>query len=451
MMTRRSSRITLLLSGAFFWLAMGHNAAAQPPIDWGSVQTEATAILQRYVQIDTSNPPGETVRAADFLTEILRSEGFDVVRYESAPGKVIVYTRLRGQGAKKTILLLHHMDVVPVDRTNWQRDPFGGEVVDGFLWGRGSVDMKGIGVSHLLAILLLKRQQIPMDRDVIFMAVPDEEIGGALGTRWMIKNHFAELDPEYVLDEGGFGSRDQFSNGKLVYGIAVAEKKALWIKVRAEGISGHGSQPHSQNPNDKLVRALERMLSVPSTIGETQVVREFEKKVGSLADNKFTNAIRRSTVSLTTLRSGVGDPPKVNVIPSFAEATLDCRILPGISKQEWMLDLQRRLADPELKLEVIYESDDPMVTDWNTPLYRALEAAILHQHKDAIVAPLMLPYGTDSNAFRKSGVKSYGINPLVLPADIIATMHADNERLPVGELGKAVQVFYEAIRAMNSQ
>src|SRR5262249_37715595 len=228
------------------------------------------------------------------------------------------------------------MDVVPADKSQWPVDPFAAQIKDGHLWGRGAFDMKGQAVAQILAFLRLKRDNVPLNRDVILLAHPDEEVGGAMGARWMIANHYAELDPEYVIDEGGFGSRDLFASNKLVYGIAVAEKKIVWLKLRAEGVAGHGSQPTDQNPNDRLVRARQRLLADSPADGarrlqpsgrEPSVIDIMQAKVGPLAPNKFTNAIQKSTISLTWFRSGVGDPPKINVIPSVAEAGLDCRVL----------------------------------------------------------------------------------------------------------------------------
>src|SRR3954447_20933812 len=229
-----------------------------------SQDDELVRLLRAYVQIDTSNPPGDTRKAADFLAGVLEREGIPVTRYESEPGKAIIYARLKATvspPAGKAIVLLHHMDVVPADKSQWKVDPFGATIQGNELWGRGAMDMKGAGIAHLLAFVRLKRENVPLSRDVILLAEPDEEVGGALGARWMIANHYAELDPEYVIDEGGFGSRDLFAPGKLVYGISVAEKKIVWLKLRAEGVAGHGSQPHDQNPNDRLVKALARLLS----------------------------------------------------------------------------------------------------------------------------------------------------------------------------------------------
>jgi acetylornithine deacetylase/succinyl-diaminopimelate desuccinylase-like protein len=432
---RRSNWVRIFLVSVSFVSSVVDRRVlyAQNP-DWGAVADEATRILQDYVRIDTSNPPGDTRKAADFFAGILEREGVPVTRYESAPGKAIVLARLKATAsppAGKPILLLQHFDVVPADRTQWKTDPFSATIQDDALWGRGAFDMKGLGVSHLMAFLLLKRQHVPLSRDVILLAEPDEESGGAQGARWMIANHYADLDPEYVLDEGGFGSADLLSPGKLVYGIATAEKKIVWLKVRAEGTAGHGSQPHDQNPNDRLLRALDRLLA--------------DQPPAPVA-TKFASAIKRSTVSVTWIRSGVGEPPKINVIPSVAEAGLDCRVMPGTSGDQWIAEVKRRLADPSLAIEVINQSDDPIVSPHDTPLYRNLESAIRRLHPDAAVTPILIPYGTDSNAFRPRGAKSYGIFPAVIPAAVVSQMHGDAERVPLAAVRESIQVFFEALR-----
>ena len=347
-------------------------ARAQAP-DWQATGAEAIRTIQEYVRINTSNPPGDVLKAVDFLTGILQREGIPVKRYDSGPGRAIVLARLKGTGTAKPLLLLNHMDVVPTDASRWQHDPFAAQIADGKIWGRGAIDMKGLGVVQLMAFLSLKRQKVPLARDVILMAVPDEETGGTLGAKWMREQHYADIDPEYILDEGGFGSRDLFAPGKLVFGISVAEKKILWLTLRAEGIAGHASQPHDQNPNDRLVRALARLLGEPLPTSSFPIIETMKSRVGPFAANKFNNAIQHSTISLTTMRSGVGDPPKVNVIPSVAEATIDCRVLPGTTKEQWLAEIGRRLGDPSIKIDVAYEGDDPMVTTQDSTFYRALE------------------------------------------------------------------------------
>jgi len=441
--TTRSTVFALVLATA---LVLPVTVNGQNPPDWQAIGTEAVRVIQDYVRINTSNPPGDVVKAADFLTRILEREGIPVKRYDSGPGRSIVVARLKGSGSAKPLLLLNHMDVVPTDASRWQHDPFAAEIADGKIWGRGAMDMKGLGVVQLMAFLSLKRQNVPLARDVILMAVPDEETGGTLGAKWMREQHYADIDPEYMLDEGGFGSRDLFSPGKLVFGISVAEKNILWLKLHAEGVAGHASQPHDQNPNDRLIRALARLLNEPAPSSSFSILEVMKSRVGTFAVNKFTNAIQHSTISLTTLRSGVGDPPKVNVIPSVAEATIDCRVMPGTTKEQWLAEIRRRLGDPAIKVEVTYEGDEPTVTPQDSTFYRALESAVKRRYPEAIVTPMIVPYGTDSNGYRPKGVKSYGFTPVIVPAEAAMSMHGDAEYLPVDAVAPAIQILFDALK-----
>jgi acetylornithine deacetylase/succinyl-diaminopimelate desuccinylase-like protein len=419
---------------------------------------DATSLLQQYIRIDSSNPPGDTTRAADFLESLLKRDGIAVTRYESAPGKAIVLARLtatRTPAAGKPIVLLQHMDVVPADRAQWKVDPFAGILRDNAIWGRGAVDMKGPAIAQALAFIRLKREAVPLARDVILLAEPDEEIGGAGGARWMIQHHYAEIDPGDILDEGGFASDDLFAPGKQVYTVAVAEKKLIWLTVRAEGTAGHGSQPSDANPNDRLTRGLARLLASESADAAPAaelppatraLLATMKTRVGTFAANKFTNAMQRSTVAITWMRSGVGEPPKQNVIPSVAEAGLDCRVLPGITRDQWLADIRRRLGDDSLAVRVVSEGDDAVVSRTETPVFRALERAILQRHPGAIVTPALIPFTTDANSFRPRGVNGYGIVPVPLPADLISQMHGDAERIPIGAVEEAAGVLFEALK-----
>jgi acetylornithine deacetylase/succinyl-diaminopimelate desuccinylase-like protein len=437
------------------WLALGLIAAAADAqtTDWQRVEREALQTLQRYVRIDTSNPPGNVTAAADFLEALLKQEGIEVTRYESGPGRSILLARLKGDGSGgKAILLESHMDVVPTDAARWAHQPFGAEIADGKMWGRGTIDMKGIGTSYLYAFLELHRQRVPLTRDVLLMFVPDEEVGGDMGARWMIEHHYAELDPEYVIDEGGFGSRDMFTPGKLVFGISVAEKRIMWLRLRAEGVAGHGSQPHDKNPNEHLIAALNRVFATPPPAAPFPVVDTMKQRIGApLTENKFNNAIQKSTISLTSLRSGVGDPPRANVIPSVAEAIIDCRVLPGISKEDWLAEIERRVADPTIKIEIISAGDDPTVSPQDSTLYRALESAVTREHPGAIVTPMTVPYGTDGNSYRPRGVKVYGFFPGIIPAASILSMHGDAEFIPTDALGPAIRILFDALKQTASR
>ncbi|WNM58033.1 M20/M25/M40 family metallo-hydrolase [Candidatus Nitrospira allomarina] len=414
-------------------------------VDWKETVGEAVDTLQQYLRFDTTNPPGDVTEAADFLQKALEKEGLTVTRYEAAPGKINIAARIKGTGKAKPILLLHHMDVVPADASRWNgMDPFGGQLKDGHIWGRGAIDMKGTGVLQLYAFLTLARQKIALDRDIIFMAVNDEEIGGTMGTRYMIDHHYDEFDPEYVLDEGGFGSREIFVKGKLVFGVSVAEKRALWLRVTAHGIAGHGSQPHDHNPNDKLMRALTRLFSKPFPTVPNAVLDALETRIGPLTPNQFTSAIRQTTVSLTSLRSGVGDPPKANVIPSLAVATLDARLLPGMDAEAFLAEVQSRLGE-EVDVEVIHPASQSVVTAHDTGMFRALSNTIIRHHPDATVVPMIIPYGTDSRMFRLRGAKCYGILPLVLTTALATSIHGDAERIPVDQFETGIRIYYETL------
>jgi acetylornithine deacetylase/succinyl-diaminopimelate desuccinylase-like protein len=176
-----------------------------------------------------------------------------------------------------------------------------------------------------------------------------------------------------------------------------------------------------------------------------------KSRIGTFASNKFNNAIQHSTISLTTIKSGVGDPPKVNVIPSVAEATIDCRVLPGTTKEQWLAEIRRRLGDPDIKIDVVYESEDPIVTTQDSTFYRALESAVKRRHPDAIVTPMVVPYGTDANSFRPKGVKSYGFTPVIVPAEAAMSMHGDAEYLPVDAVAPAIQILFEALKETVSK
>ncbi len=447
-------RISRALASILIIMAVTAVPAPAEP-DWDAVGAEAIDLLGRYVRIRSVNPPANTTETAAFLVELLEREGIQVRTFESEPGKVNVLARipasggLRGDGG--AVMLLHHMDVVPADPARWPVDPFSGEIRDGNLYGRGAMDMKGLGVIHLLAFVQLKRQGVPLSRDVLLLATADEETGGAGGARFMIEHHWDEMAPEYVLDEGGFGARDILAeDGRLVFSISVGEKKILWVKVVAEGTAGHGSQPTHDNANLRLMEVLASIDRRRSEAEAPALIEALSERIGGLADNKLTRAIRNDTVSVTTLRSGVGDPPKVNVIPSSAEATLDCRLLPSTDMEAFISDLRDAASGAGATIEVINTMADTPVTPHDTPLFAALERAITAEHPDAIVAPFLLPFGTDSNAFRVRGAKAYGLTPMLLDASIIASMHSDAERIPVKELVRGTRILYNTLTDLCS-
>jgi len=420
-------------------------SAAEP--DWDQINRSAVDLLQQYIRIESIDPPANTAEAANFIKRILEENGIPAQLYPSGPnGQTNLVARLAGRDrSKKPLLLMNHLDVVPVDRKAWKMDPFAAVIQNDEIWGRGTMDMKGIAIEQLMAFVTLKKAGITPARDIVMLCTADEETNGSHGIRWMIENHFSDIDAEYVLDEGGFGTRSILAEGKLVFGIAVGEKQTLWLRVRASGTAAHGSQPIPDNANVTLLNALQKAMAL-APAKPHPVVAEMIRTIGApLAANKYTAATQANTVSLTTLASGVGSPVKVNVIPSTAEATLDCRLLPGVNSAEFISEMKARINDPRVAIEEINPPDDPGASPSRTPLFEAMRRAIQKTHPDAIVTPMLVPHGTDSNKLRAKGVIAYGFTPMVLDLSTAGSMHSDTEHIPVAEFQKGIRIFYDVI------
>ena len=426
-------------------LAAGLASAAEP--DWKRLEKEALDFLQQYVRVESIDPPADTRAAANLVKGLLERHGIAARLVPSGPGgQVNLLVRIPGRDrTKKPLLLLNHLDVVPVDRKAWQLDPFAAIIRDGDIWGRGTMDMKGIGAQHMMALVALKEAGITPARDIVMLSTADEENDGTWGIRWMVANQFREIDAEYVLDEGGFGTRDILAQGKLVFGIAVGEKQTVWLRLRAQGTAAHGSQPIPDNANLTLLRAIDKALALPPAKPHPVVAEMIRAIGGPLAKNRYTNAIQGNTASLTTLSAGVGSPAKVNVIPSVAEATIDCRLLPGVNAPEFISEMKARINDPRVTIQMINSPDDPGASSSRTPLFEAIRKAILKSHPDAIVTPMLVPHGTDSVKLRKKGITAYGLTPMVLDMSQALSMHSDREHIPVAEYLKGMRIVYDVL------
>ena len=240
--------------------------AELPRIDWDAVTDEATRLLADFIRIDTSNPPGREAAACEWLAQLFRSEGIDDIAFYDASGdgeygaeRMNMTATMTGDGSKQPLILLSHTDVVPVERQYWDFEPFSGAVVDGIIYGRGALDMKSMGIMELMAMLIIKRQRLPHTRDIVYMALADEEAGGVWGIDWIEQHHPELLDAEYVINEGGWGSAEIFGTRRPAFNCSISEKGPLWLKLVAEGRPGHGSVPHPDNALDRLVRALAKV------------------------------------------------------------------------------------------------------------------------------------------------------------------------------------------------
>ena len=421
--------------------------AAEP--DWGATERRALEFLQSYVRIQTVNPPADSRPAAALFKAELERHGLVPKLYESGALQTILIVRLPGKDRSlKPLLLLNHFDVVPVDRAAWKMDPFGGTVENGYIWGRGTLDMKGIGVQQLFALTLLKDMGVTPERDIVMLCTPDEESGGEMGIQWMIKHHFDEINAEWALDEGGMGTRDIFSKEKkLIFGVAVGEKQLVWLRLRAKGTAGHGSQPIPDNANMILIQAIQKALELAPSVKGNRVVTEMMRVIGTPAENKFMAAIQKNTISLTTLTAGVGSPVKANVIPSNSEATLDCRLLPGVNAEEFVSEMKARINDPRVTIERLSTPVDAGESPSDTVMFRVLSDALRKHHPGAEITPMLVPFGTDSVQLRKRGIPAYGFTPMILDAATAATMHSDSERIPVDEFLKGLHVYFDVLRA----
>ena len=431
----------------------------QPVIDWKEVTEEATDLLCRYIAIDTSNPPGNEEAAALFLADILRREGLESQLYQAAPSRANLSARLPGDGSKRPLILLNHTDVVPAEPPFWQEPPFAGTIRDGVIWGRGALDMKGMAVMELMTFLLLKRHGIPLKRDVVFLALADEEGGGDVGIEWMDRHHPEVMDAEYVLNEGGYGFTELLGVRRPIFNCSIGEKGPLWLKLRAQGTPGHGSVPHDDNSLERLVRALYRVQrwQHPITVlPETEMYLRGLHEGGFLAEmpgegalaqaaqvNPVIRAVLTNTVSVTTCTAGY----KHNVIPALSEASLDCRLLPGQSAEAFVEEVRSIIDDPKVEIEEVYRSET-VSSPVQTELFSILGDVIRERIEKALVLPSISPGFTDSRIFRQRGVVAYGLIPVLLEPVEAATIHGHNERISIENLRLGTQFLFETVRRL---
>jgi acetylornithine deacetylase/succinyl-diaminopimelate desuccinylase-like protein len=435
-----------------------------------SIRADAVATMSRYVQFDTTNPPGNEMPAAEWLRDQLihRDITKDVTIHEPAPGRGLVLARIPGREPLKTLLINHHLDVVAADPSQWTHPPFSGAVADGFVWGRGTLDTKNLGVVFLLALESLLKEGITFRRPIIFSAVPDEETGGSQGMRWLVENHLAALDPEWVWDEGSGGFKGIFGP-QVMFGVAVAEKQIQHLRLVATGEPGHGSLPHDNNANVTLLNALQRILRAPrplcvnataatmfKVIAETQkfpasiLLRNLSNPLmlrlaaQRLSADKLTGALLRDTISLNVLKAGY----KVNVIPERAEAEIDCRLLPDTHADEFHQWLRERIADARVKVEIIEQSPPSGVAPLDTPFYRAVVNAVHRHAPGASVFPLLVPGGTDGRYFRQRGYAAYGFGPMILERQDISRPHGIDERISIENLMLGIEMTRDILKEL---
>jgi acetylornithine deacetylase/succinyl-diaminopimelate desuccinylase-like protein len=452
--------------------AVHAQAAAAPPqatpSSLGTIPDEAFGWLQGLIRINTTNPPGNELAAANYLAAILEKEGIAHEVLEITPGRGIVIGRLSSSAIpdpSKSLLLLAHLDVVGVTREKWSVDPFAAISKDGFLYGRGAIDDKSLVVANLAAIVALKRANTPLDRDVIFLADADEEQFGDSSLKIVIAKYWDKIAAGFALNEGG---PVIMKNGKVLYvGIQTAEKVPINVTVIATGTSGHASQPRPDNAVVHLSAAIAKIGAYQAPMKMTSVVERYFEQIAkveddetskwiralemperrSLADKRVSemslawNAMLRDTVSPTMLTAGV----RANVIPSEARANLNVRLLPGDSLNDVLADLKKLVNDPQIKFEVAPDQGVPSPpSTLDSPLYQTIERVSGQAFPGAAVVPYLAPFSTDSAQLRLHNVQAYGLLPFPLTDEDNLRFHADDERIPLDSFRKGIE-FYSRV------
>jgi acetylornithine deacetylase/succinyl-diaminopimelate desuccinylase-like protein len=428
-------------------------------MDWTGIRDQAVARLQTLLRIDTTNPPGNEAAAADFLAGVLRDEGFEPVVLEGAPGRPSVVARLAGRGERGPLLLQGHTDVVPADPSEWSRPPFGGEVADGCVWGRGALDMKGTLVMQLTALILAKRAGLRPAGDVIFCAVPDEETGGFVGAKFLVEEHPDLVRAEVALGEvGGF---TLFVGGRRFYPIQVTEKVGCGVEITVRGPSGHGSQPIRDGAMAKAADVLTRLTRDRLPMHVHPVTETFIRAVaqadptllglldpgridGVLAElgpaARMYEAILHNTATPTVIEGGY----KSNVIPGAVTVRVDGRLLPGQDLETFMAEVKALLPpDAEVAFRHLPSRTEAPVGEMFDLLARVIEEL----EPGATAVPYLVSGVTDARHFARLGTPTYGFGPVQLTPEMPfwQLFHGADERIPIEGLLFGIKGIYRVI------
>jgi len=430
----------------------------------------AVTWMQQYLRIDTTNPPGHEMQAVAFYKNVLDAEGIENKVFEYTPGRGDLWARLphTTPQAQRPLILLNHMDVVTSDASHWKVPPFSGEIKDGWIWGRGAQDMKDEGLAQLVVMVMLKREKIALDRDIIFLAVADEEAEGT-GTDWFIAHQRDLLEnAEFLINEGG---ENLLENGHVKYvGVDVGEKTTFWLKVTAHGRPGHASRPIPDSAPNRLIRALDKIIAYRTPLKVLPVVEEFLREMApyeppeqariyrnirkAVEDKKFQqevekdeslNFLLRDTISLTMF----GGSQQTNVIPPEAWANLDVRILPGGDPKALLEQLRHVVDDPNVTIEPMNdEFRQANYSPTNTALYDAIRKVSAEYFPGTPVVPHITSGYTENQRYRPLGIDCYGFNPYAATEDEGNTEHGNDERIRVEEVRRGPRILFDVVAAV---
>ncbi|MFK7989741.1 MAG: M20/M25/M40 family metallo-hydrolase [Sandaracinaceae bacterium] len=444
--------------------------AKSPKIDWKGIEQESLEHFKALLRIDTTNPPGNERPAAEYIAKVFEKEGIESTLLDAKPTRTSIVARLRGDGSEGPLLLNGHLDVVPADPDFWTHPPFEAVEADGCIWGRGTIDMKNMVTMGLMSLVVAKRYNLPLKRDLIFAGVADEEAGSHEGALFLVEEHPELVRAEYVLNE--VGGHTLHMGDTRFYPIQVSEKGICWFEMTVDGEPGHGSMPRPDNAVNRLGKALHAIGKTRLPQHVTPIVRDFLQALASGAPfprNKILpllleprlagtlldilekqnldqalgiNAMLRNTASPTMLEAG----KKVNVIPTRAKARVDGRILPGQTVEAFLAEIQR-VVGPDVKLNV-FDHHDGTVFDIDTPLYDTICDVVGERDPGGRPVPYMVPGFTDSFAYARLGATCYGFSPVKLSPDINFTQmyHGHNERIPIDGFKWGLRTLFEVVR-----
>ena len=440
--------------------------------DWSEVEKETIDHLQALIRFDTTNPPGNELPLAEHLSRRFESEGISTKLLLPLPGRATLLARLAGNGSKRPVILLSHMDVVGVERAKWSCDPFSAVIRDGYLYGRGAIDDKGMLAANLMTMLLLKRNVvdagIPLERDVVFLTTADEEAGGACGMRWLVDKHPDLLDAEFAINEGG--RTRVIEGGNRYLAIQTAEKISHMVTVRARGPAGHAAIPLEGNAIFRLGRALSRLAEYREPVSLTETTRRFfallskmwpdkderdamtalvsedpvrsEAGASVLSKTPVFNAVMRNGISATNITGGVAG----NVIPAEASAVLNVRTIPGHDIEDVVARMRACVPDQDVTFTVASHTDEAPASDPDSVMFNAIAAAARELDPELTVVPYLSTGGTDSAHLRRLGINSYGILPFPMEQEDEERMHGHDERVPLASLHFGTRLIYESVR-----
>ncbi len=452
---------------SFFRLAitaflLASTSAATP----GDLADLARQYLVDLIRLDTTNPPGNETRVAEYLKKLCDSEGIISQTLGADPTRLNFVARLPGSGKLKPLLLMAHSDVVPADRAQWTVDPFSAQQRDGFLWGRGAEDDKSLLAAELAVLVELKRHAVKLDRDLILLSESDEE-AGSTGIQWMIANAWDKIDAEFALNEGGLSLTTM--SGRRIFEIQTAEKIPTRIILTAHGSAGHASLPRADNPVVHLARAIIRLADADQPVRLNSTTRRYLHAIAGLPDHRWLapllsklenpktamatadrlrafdpelDAMVRTTVSPTMLSAGT----KINVIPNTAEAQIDVRRLPDETHDEVIERLRRMVHDPAVDVSAAPGHEMPATAPSRTTtgLYRAMQQAFTTAAPGALVIPYMVRGATDGSFLREKGMDVYGV-PIFMREDKESRAHANDERMGIETLGSGANLLMEIV------